>query len=53
MLDLCILPCNLSADMCVVDVRAGGHVHRALAVWVHPGTVGVPNIPNIFPDIVG
>ena len=39
-LDLCILPADLSADMSVVDVRDGRHVHRALAVWVHPGTVG-------------
>ena len=52
-IDLCILPCDLSADLAVVDVRAGVHVHRALAVFVHSASVGAPNIIENTSDIVG
>ena len=53
MLDSVLVPAAVSADMCVVTLREGSMVHRAVVAWVHVAGEGLEAARSLDPAVVG
>ena len=52
-LDLVVVPAEVSADVCVVKPREGSIVHRAVVAWVHVAGEGLGVARARDPVVVG